>query len=126
MAFGKISNFFGMSDDDIDSENQYEEIDNNKIVSLTSKSDLINSNKIVISEPRVYSDAKEIAKHLLSNKAVIVNFSKIDEVQSKRIIDFLAGTIFAIHGEIKTVGENIFLCTPPKFEIDSNIVEDKF
>ena len=33
--------------------------------------------KIVVYEPRVYSDAKEIGSHLLNNRAVVINFDRI-------------------------------------------------
>ena len=79
------------------------------------------NSKIAIYQPRVYSDAKVIAKQLLNNKAVIVNFTNVNDQQSKRIVDFLTGAIYAINGEIKRVGDKIFLCTPPKFEIDGSI-----
>ncbi|MFR7699978.1 MAG: cell division protein SepF, partial [Lacticaseibacillus paracasei] len=33
----------------------------------------------------------------------------------------LTGTVFAINGEIKRVGESIFLVTPANFEIDGSL-----
>lgn len=125
MAFEKISNFFGMNDED-DIQNDYDEsqeYENNKIVSMSASNKLAKISKIIISEPRDYSDAKEISQQLLSNKAVVVNFSRVDEDQSKRIVDFIAGTVFAINGEMKSIGDQIFLCTPPKFEIDGDIIK---
>ncbi|PMD67728.1 cell division protein SepF [Companilactobacillus nuruki] len=131
MAFEKLGSFFGINDDD-----DFEEKDvttkteqpktnysnNEKVVSMSTASDRTKANsKIAIYQPRVYSDAKVIAKQLLNNKAVIVNFNNVNDDQSKRIVDFLTGTIYALNGEIKRVGEKIFLCTPPKFEIDGSI-----
>lgn len=125
MAFEKISSFFGMSDDD-ETQNEFDETreyeDDDKIVSMSSSNKMSKISKIIISEPRDYSDAKEISQQLLANKAVVVNFSRVDEDQSKRIVDFIAGTVFAINGEMKSVGDQIFLCTPPKFEIDGEII----
>ncbi|ANK63138.1 MULTISPECIES: cell division protein SepF [Loigolactobacillus] len=79
------------------------------------------ASKIVIFEPRIYSDVKEVATHLMSNRAVVLNFKRIDQAQAKRIVDFLNGTVFAINGEIERVGEEIFLCTPANFEVDGNL-----
>lgn len=125
MAFEKISSFFGMSDDD-ETQNEFDETreyeDDDKIVSMSSSNKMSKISKIIISEPRDYSDAKEISQQLLANKAVVVNFSRVDEDQSKRIVDFIAGTVFAINGEMKSVGDQIFLCAPPKFEIDGEII----
>ncbi|AYE38002.1 cell division protein SepF [Companilactobacillus zhachilii] len=133
MAFEKLGSFFGINDDEdfeekavgqTNTEQPKSNYSNNeKVVSMSTASEARtkSSSKIAIYQPRVYSDAKVIAKQLLNNKAVIVNFNNVNDAQSKRIVDFLTGTIFALNGEIKRVGEKIFLCTPPKFEIDGSI-----
>ncbi|WP_125605309.1 cell division protein SepF [Lapidilactobacillus bayanensis] len=133
MAFEKLSRFFGMTDeDDYDTtDNQPVKIDNDsngeKLEVASSNVVPMNNNtrsvsrKIVISEPKIYADAKEISTNLLNNQAVIVNFTQMEEAQSRRVIDFLTGTVFAIKGEIQRVGDQIFLCTPPKFEIEGSI-----
>ncbi len=64
---------------------------------------------------------KKVGKSLLENKAVIVNFTRIEATQATRIVDFLTGAVFAINGEIQRVGDQIFLCTPPNYEIDGNL-----
>ncbi|WP_155285917.1 cell division protein SepF [Lacticaseibacillus zhaodongensis] len=73
--------------------------------------------KIELYEPRIYSDAKEIGRNLLSNTAVLVNFTHLEDEDAKRIVDFLTGVVFAINGEIKRVGDQIFLVTPANFEV---------
>ena len=134
MAFDKLGRFFGIAeDDDMDESSYVEESELNEedepmkneirtnIVSLNS----VNSptSKIALYEPRVYSDAKEVAQNLLSNKAVIINFARMDDVQSRRVVDFITGTVYALNGEIQRVGDKIFLATPPKFETDGKIAE---
>lgn len=132
MAFEKLGNFFGISgEEDYDTQTQQpsqsnndsvDYSDNEKVVSIDSGSTTKGpSSKIAIYQPRVYADAKVVAKQLLNNKAVIVNFNNISDDQAKRIVDFLTGTVFALNGEIKRVGDKIFLCTPPKFQIDGSI-----
>lgn len=81
------------------------------------------ANKIIVFEPRIYSDAKEVATHLLNNRAVVLSFKRIEQGQAKRIVDFLSGTVFAINGDIQRVGEDIFLCTPANYEIDGGLTE---
>ncbi|WP_179395270.1 cell division protein SepF [Lacticaseibacillus absianus] len=91
----------------------------NKVVSMSEPTN--KTAKIVVYEPRIYSDAKEIGNHLLNNKAVVVNFDRIDPDSATRIVDFLTGTVFAINGEIKRIGEMIFLVTPANFQIDGSL-----
>ena len=141
-ALEKISSFFGISDSSVEdeytseestasSQNEVEvptEIDDhlnnkgrNNVVSIKSGS--MPQSKIALYEPRVYSDAKEVAQNLLSNKAVIINFSRMDDDSARRIVDFITGTVYALNGEIQRVGDKIFLATPPKFETDGKITE---
>lgn len=132
MALEKLGRFFGISDDDElvdegyaeeqeDTSATNSEPNNSKIVSINSG--MAATSKIVLYEPRVYADAKEVAQNLLNNKAIIINFSRMDDESSRRIVDFVTGTVYALNGEIQRVGDKIFLATPPKFETDGKITE---
>ncbi len=81
------------------------------------------ANKIVILEPRAYSEAMTIAKKVIAGEAVLVNFHLVEEKQARRIVDFLTGTVYALDGDIKRVGDEIFLCTPTGVEIDSSTAQ---
>lgn len=99
----------------------------NKVVSMKNP-DISHQSKIVVFEPRVYSEVQEIADLLLANQSVVLNFTRIEEDQAKRIVDFLTGTIYAINGDIQRIGDEIFLCTPKNVEIDgmlSDITQEK-
>jgi cell division inhibitor SepF len=74
-------------------------------------------------EPRVYAEAQDIADHLKSRRAVVVNLQRIEADQAKRIVDFLSGTVYAIGGDIQKIGTNIILCTPDNVEVSGNISE---
>lgn len=88
------------------------------VVSLQS---VQKSSKVILSEPRAYSEAQEIADHLKSRRSVIVNLQRIDREQAKRIVDFLSGTVYAIGGDIQRVGVDIFLCTPENVDVSGSI-----
>lgn len=135
MAFDKLGRFFGISNDDED-ELEKEEYatsnkDNNENLPLNSvsrdnvvsiKSGLNSAkSKIVLYEPCVYSDAKDVAQNLLNNKAVVINFSRMEDSSARRIVDFITGTVYALNGEIQRIGDKIFLATPPKFVTDGKI-----
>ncbi|MCH4058226.1 cell division protein SepF [Lapidilactobacillus gannanensis] len=138
MAFEKLSHFFGISDEDEYDEAEYQSEANDESTPVapttnsTATGNVVAMNqagrnvarKIIIFEPRIYADAKDIATNLLNNQAVIVNFTQLDDSQARRIVDFLTGTVFALKGEIQRVGDQIFLCTPPKFEIEGTISEN--
>lgn len=141
MAFDKLGRFFGISnDDELENDEEYaaQSNENNEDVPLNSvsrdnvvsiKSGLNSSkSKIVLYEPRVYSDAKDVAQNLLNNKAVVINFSRMEDDSARRIVDFITGTVYALNGEIQRIGDRIFLATPPKFVTDgiiSDLVDKK-
>lgn len=90
---------------------------NRKMVSLNQLRQDDNK-QIALAKPRVFSDAKGIAKQILAHQAVVVNFNNTNDVAAKRIVDFLSGTVYAVDGEIQRVGERIFLCTPADFKVE--------
>ena len=77
-----------------------------------------NLNKVIIREPNEYSDAQDIADCLKENYPVFINLQRLEKSQAKRVVDFLSGTIYAIDGDIKRVGTNLFLCTPKSVETE--------
>lgn len=80
-----------------------------------------NLNKVIIREPNEYSDAQDIADCLKDNFPVFINLQRLEKAQAKRVVDFLSGTIYAIDGDIKRVGTNLFLCTPRTVETEGQV-----
>lgn len=79
---------------------------------------------LVLFEPRAYSETQEIAIYLKQKRAAVVNLHRLQKEQSKRVIDFLSGVIFAIEGDIQQIGPKIFLCTPKNIGVSGNITMD--
>ena len=71
-----------------------------------------NSGKMILLEPRAYSESQQIADHLKKRNTVVVNMKRVTPDQAKRIVDFLSGTVYAIGGDLQKIGGGIFLCTP--------------
>lgn len=80
---------------------------------------LSTSMEIKIEEPRVYEDSLGIATQLRENIPVIVNLKYLDSDSSKRLVDFICGTAYAINGHMMKVGENIFLFAPSNVHISN-------
>lgn len=92
----------------------------NNVVSIHSAT-ASNGSKVVLSEPRVYAEAQDIAENLKNKRATIVNLQRIDRESGIRIIDFLSGTVYALGGDIQRIGTDIFLCTPENVEVSGEI-----
>lgn len=81
------------------------------------------SSKVVLSEPRSYSEAQEIADNIVNRRAVVINLQRVDRQQAKRIVDFLSGTVYAINGDIQKLGSDTFLCTPDNVNVSGSITD---
>jgi cell division inhibitor SepF len=77
--------------------------------------------RLILCEPRHYSDAQDIADNLRHRRPVVVNLHRVEKDQAKRIIDFLSGTVYALNGDIQKVGDTIFVCTPDHVDIQGTI-----
>ncbi len=81
--------------------------------------------KMMLLEPRAYSESQQIADYLKNRSAVVVNLKRVTPDQAKRIIDFLSGTIYAISGQLQKLGGGIFLATPNNYNIEGTITDEK-
>lgn len=81
------------------------------------------ASEIKVEEPRIYEDSLNISTQLRENKPVIINLKYLEASASKRLIDFVCGTAYAINGHMMKIGENIFLFTPANILIVNS--EDK-
>ena len=81
--------------------------------------------KMILLEPRAYSESQQIVDYLKNRNTVVVNLKRVTGDQAKRIVDFLSGTIYAIGGEIQKIGGGIFLCTPNNVNIQGKITDEK-
>ena len=82
------------------------------------------STKLVLLEPRAFSEAQQIADQLKSRNTVVVNLKRVTSDQAKRIVDFLSGTRYAIGGSLQKIGGGIFLCTPNNVKVNGKISDD--
>ena len=82
------------------------------------------SGKMILLEPRAFSESQQIADHLKKRNTVVVNMKRVTSEQAKRIIDFLSGTVYAIGGDLQKIGVGIFLCTPKNVNVEGTISED--
>jgi cell division inhibitor SepF len=67
--------------------------------------------------PRTYNDARTVGEHYRSGVPVIMNLSEIDDDDAKRLVDFAAGLVFAVHGSINRVTAKVFLLSPENVEV---------
>ena len=112
--------------DKIMGNNDPEKIENEEYYKV-SEEDAIKTgvgNKVILCEPRAYSESQQIADSLTKRNSVLVNLKRVTSDQAKRIIDFLSGTLYAIGGDMQKIGGGIYLCTPKNISVQGQISED--
>lgn len=94
----------------------------NKVVPISAGPRPANQpTKIELVAPRVYGDGRVIVDQLLAGHAVIVNFTQMDPKVAFRIVEYMKGATYAIKGKLERIDAEIFLCTPPNFEISGKL-----
>ncbi len=120
---GLIKNFFKNNEEDVFANN----VSGDEYYDLKPEEALKENDgngKMILLEPRAFSESQQIADHLKMRNTVVVNLKRVTSDQAKRIVDFLAGTIYAIGGDLQKIGGGIFLCTPNNINIQGKITDD--
>ena len=84
-----------------------------------------NNNKMILVEPRAFSESQQIADYLKSGVIVVASLNRVTNDQAKRVVDFLSGTVYAIGGDLQKIGNGTFLCTPKTVQIQGKITEEE-
>ena len=129
--FENIKEFFFSADDDhldqddvpVRHERSYQPSDNdestsndsgnsngrrNKVVNIQTTAQL----QVVLVKPSAFTDAKQIADHLIAKKTVVLNLETASPENKRRIIDFLVGVAYANGGSLKPVANLTYIITP--------------
>ena len=69
-------------------------------------------NKMILLEPRAYSESQQIADHLKKRNTVVVNLKRVTP-------------LYAIGGNLQKLGPGIFLCTPKNINVQGKIAAEE-
>lgn len=95
-----------------------------RLVSLPNqKASPFSGLRVMVLEPRTFEEVQQIADHLKERRPVIVSLESVDRDLSKRIVDFVSGTTYALDGNVQRIGESIFLFTPSNVSIEGDLAE---
>ena len=78
--------------------------------------------RITTLHPTTYNEARVIGENFREGIPVIMNLSEMSDVDAKRLVDFAAGLVFAVHGTIERITNKVFLLSPPNVAVTA---EDK-
>ena len=95
------------------------DLDERRAAHLMGPADLA---RIETVTPHTYNDARTIGEHFRSGVPVIMNLSDISDDDAKRLVDFAAGLVFAVHGSLNRITAKVFLLSPESIVVSE---EDK-
>ncbi len=76
--------------------------------------------KMIVYQPLSYEDTQNIIDNLKSRKPVIVNMEELEIDCAQRILDFMAGAIYALSGTIHKISRGIFVVAPNNIDVVGN------
>ena len=71
-----------------------------------------------------FDDVGDVASNLSEKRIVILNLENADERETRRILDFLYGVIFALGGKIKRVATRTFVITPHNIPFTGELLDE--
>ena len=129
-----VKDFVGFGDIDYEEEAIMEEAEEvveertpffarkNKVVALERAQ---NQPSIVVLKPRCFNNTTEIADQIKQRRPVIIDVGNLDPEEARRVVDFVAGTVYGLNGDIQKVSGGIFVATPAAYEISGEFLKDK-
>lgn len=76
--------------------------------------------KMIVYHPISYEDTQNIIDNMKSRKPVIVNMEELEVDCAQRILDFMAGAVYALNGTIFKISRGIFVVAPNNYDVIGN------
>ncbi len=71
-----------------------------------------NKQEVVLFHAKTFDDAAKAADELRKRKAVILNMENVDKALTRRVVDFLSGSVYALDGSVKKIAQCTYLFCP--------------
>ena len=73
--------------------------------------------EVVLFHAKTFDDAARAADELRKRKAVILNMENVDKSLTRRVVDFLSGSVYALDGSVKKVAQSTYLFCPHNMDV---------
>lgn len=78
-------------------------------------------NEVYVMIPHDSSESQTVTDFLKAGKTIVLNMSGLDTVTAQRIIDFVAGSTYALDGSLQAISDNIFIAAPSSIEVSGDL-----
>ncbi len=132
-----VKGFMGLGDDDYDEYYDYDGVADDAAAeaeaqrsSFTRKSPSkvspvtrIGQSQIIIMKPTDFDDSKNVSDELKARRPVIFDVGTLTTDEARRIVDFVAGTVYGLGGNIERVSGGIFVAAPANVDIEGEVLK---
>lgn len=73
--------------------------------------------EVVLFHAKTFDDAAKASDELRKKKAVILNMENVDKALTRRVVDFLSGSVYALDGSVKKIAQSTYLFCPHNMDI---------
>ena len=73
--------------------------------------------EVVLFHAKTFDDAAKAADELRKRRAVILNMENVDKSLTRRVVDFLSGSVYALDGRVKKVAQSTYLFCPHNMDV---------
>ncbi len=73
--------------------------------------------EVVLFHAKTFDDAAKAADELRRKKAVILNMENVDKALTRRVVDFLSGSVYALDGSVKKIAQATYLFCPHNMDV---------
>lgn len=127
VGFGDVDYEEDVDMDEEEVEDRYEErapifSKKSKVVPLDRQS---NVPSIVVVKPKCFNNSVEAADQIKQRRPVVLDVGGLDPEEARRVVDFIAGTVYGVNGDIQKVSGGIFIATPAQYDISGDFLKDK-
>ena len=92
----------------------------NKVVNINATTQL----QVVLVKPDRFDNVSDIAEHLRSKHAVVLNLEATNKDVARRLVDFLSGCAYALDGKIKKIAISTYIITPYNVDIVGDLIDE--
>ena len=93
---------------------------NNKVVNIHTTAQM----QVVLVKPDRFDNVSDIAEHLRSKHAVVLNLEATNKDVARRLVDFLSGCAYALDGKIKKIAISTYIITPYNVDIVGDLIDE--
>ena len=91
-----------------------------KVVNISAQTQM----QVVLVKPDRFDNVSEIAEHLRSKHAVVLNLEATNKDIARRLVDFLSGCAYALDGKIKKIAISTYIITPYNVDIIGDLLDE--